>query len=437
MSVSTVGAAGGASELVEVDHDEAPLAVQPASEGAQTGSVSGFDDAKAQTLVLNPQAPLLEIDRSADTQGKKKGTNDDSIGDGRTGGTRPADVIPTMVAKGPIDIEAVTAGLSDTAKAQVTALLADPATTSDATYAFTSPTFNKLEADQREKFIDIMALGGPRATQLLAMGCEVCGDISALRANDGSTVLDNLDKMVKRPDLAPYTADVLADMVMPERIWQGNAPTCTSATMQFELAKRCPAEYSRLITGLAIDGTVQMAGGGTLETQPGAALNGSLAANDKRSPTEAVFQAALMEFANGTETYDYNKMISTGNGKSHRGLNGEQIQTALTQLFGTAYKITKISSNDEAAAALTGLNRSLTPNRPVLIDLVVDDNTNHCVAFEGFSNGRVQLRDPETGQRTSISEQEFLEKAAAVHVAPQRRVRPDDPTGTSAHIFIQ
>ena len=100
MSVSTVGAAGGASELVEVDHDEAPLAVQPASEGAQTGSVSGFDDAKAQTLVLNPQAPLLEIDRSADTQGKKKGTNDDSIGDGRTGGTRPADVIPTMVAKG-------------------------------------------------------------------------------------------------------------------------------------------------------------------------------------------------------------------------------------------------------------------------------------------------------------------------------------------------
>ena len=35
------------------------------------------------------------------------------------------------------------------------------------------------------------------------------------------------------------------------------------------------------------------------------------------------------------ETYDYNKMLSTAaNGSTHRGLNGEQIRTALSQLLG-------------------------------------------------------------------------------------------------------
>lgn len=439
MSVSSVGQAGSAGEVVELEHDDAPPAPAVA-DAAPAVQESGFDDARAQTLVLNPQAPLLEVvDRSSlDSEGKKKGTNDDSIGDGRTIGSRRTDVIPTMVATGPVDVAAVTEGLSDAAKEQVTKLLADPATASDASYAFTSATFGKLEADQREKFVDIMATGGPRATQLLAMGCEICGDISALRATDGSTVLDNLDRMVKRPDLAPYVADVLADMVLPERIWQGKAPTCTAATMQFELAMRQPAEFSRLMCGLAIDGSVKMAGGGTLETQPGAALNGSLVAGDKRSPTEAVFQAALMEYANGTETYDFNKMQSTAaNGRTHRGLNGDQIQDALTQLFGVSYRTTKTTTPDEAAGALKGLSRSLTPNRPVLVDLVVDDTTNHCVAFEGMNNGRIWLRDPETGERTSLSTQEFLEQVAAVHVAPQRRPTLNDPQTENGRIFIQ
>lgn len=433
MGVSSVGDAGSAPAVAEVEHDEAPAPQQePAPASAPAADGSGFDAAKASPMVLNPQAPLLDLDRSADTQGKKKGTNDDSIGDGQTTAMRPTTVMPTLQLVGPLDQRTLTAGLSETAKTQIAALLrTDSPSASDATYAFASPSFQALDADQKNKFVDIIATCGPEAAQMLAMGCEVCGDVWSKRATDGSTVLDGLDRMAKQSGLQPYVAGVIADVVTPDRIWQGDAPTCTAATMQFELASKQPAEYTRLMTGLAVDTSVQMAGGAVLQTEPGSALKGSIDARDRRSPTEAVFQGALMEFANGSETYDLNRMQSSGNGQTHRGLNGDQIQTALSQLFGVDYQTTRISTDDEAATALKTLNTSLAPNRPVLVDLVVDDTTNHCVAFEGFSNGRVHLRDPETGTRTSISEDEFLRKAAAIHVAPPAAATSPVAVGSS------
>ena len=128
--------------------------------------------------------------------------------------------------------------------------------------------------------------------------------------------------------------------------------------------------------------------------------------------------------------YTYNLATRTstgvdaqGNARSYRGLFGDQIRDMVGDLFGIEYKTTKISNDTEAAAALATLNRSNVPNRPVLVDLVIDEKTNHCVAFEGFANGMVTFRDPQTGKKFAITEKEFLETAAAVHVAPRPVVR--------------
>ncbi len=434
MAISSVGTgAVGGSPAVEGYVDEV-TAETPAVDTTPAAE-SPFAASSFETATANPIVLPMAFDRAdasdSDVQGRinlqKKGNGDDSIGGGGTQGiSRPADELSLAGNLSGGDISAAIADLPDATKAQVDALLnnADPAIASDAAYALGTRNFANLPADQREKFVDLMATTGKDGVALLAKACEVPTDLSSLRASDGSTVFDNLDRMAKTPGLAEYVPDVLADMLNPGHIWQGNAPTCTSSTMQYELALHNPSEYSRLIAGLAIDGKVTMAGGGVLETQPGAAFAGSVAANDARSPTEAVFQAALMEFANGSDTYDYNKMISVGSGRTYRGLNGEQIQTALDQLFNQSYRTTQIATNDEAAAILGSLNRSNVPNRPVLVDLVVDDHTNHCVSFEGCANGQVTLRDPQTGRQYSVSQQEFIETLAAVHQVPVPRVLP-------------
>lgn len=371
------------------------------------------------------------IGRGTNDDSIGRGTNDDSIG-GPAGSTattsRDLEAVAPSYTATAADHDTI-GELSQATRSQVASLLANPRTSRAANYALKSDTFAALPAAQREKFIDVMAKGDEVTVKLMAISCEKAGDLYAERASDGSTMLDNLDRMAGASGARQFLNYTLADMMKPDRIWQGDAPTCTAATMQYELAKEKPAEYARIMTGLTVGGSATLAGGGVMETQVGDALLQSMLSKDQRSPTEAVFQSAAMEFANGADKYDLAARRSThenadGTTKTYKGLYGEQIREMVGQLFGIDYTTTRIENNEQAAAALATLNRSNAPNRPVLVDLVVDETHNHCVAFEGFSNGRVYFRDPQTGKKDSISEQQFLETAAAVHVAPRPVPKP-------------
>ena len=400
------------------------------SEGRGRGT---NDDSVGRKKGTNDDSVGRKGGTNDDSIGRKGGTNDDSIGRGRgtnddsIGGNTAVTsrdlqaVAPTYTAV-ETDHDAVT-DLPAASQAQVAALLANPATSYAADYALKSETFAALPADQREKFIDVMAKSDEVGVKLMAVTCEKAGDLFAEKASDGTSMLDSLDRMANAPNAKGFLDNTLADVLRPDRIWQGDAPTCTVSTMQYELAKEKPAEYARLMTGLTVDGSVTLAGGGTLETNVSNAVFSSLISKDQRSPTEAVFQAAAMETANGADTYDVNARASTGldaqgNTHTYKGLYGDQIRDMVGKLFGIDYKTTKISTDEEAASALATLNKSNVPNRPVLVDLVIDDKTNHCVAFENYANGMVTFRDPQTGKKFSITEKEFLETAAAVHEAP-------------------
>ena len=57
----------------------------------------------------------------------------------------------------------------------------------------------------------------------------------------------------------------MVEAANPNRIQQGTAPTCTVASMQYEMVADQPSEYVRLLAGLTgPTGKAKMRGGGTV-----------------------------------------------------------------------------------------------------------------------------------------------------------------------------
>ncbi len=373
------------------------------------------------------------IGRGTNDDSIGRGTNDDSIGRGTNDdsiGGAGVDGEGRDVSDEQLRYDAATAGainregLSPAANEKIDAILkgSDAEKARAAAYALNSDAYAGLPADQREQFVNVLAATDARGATRLARLCEKRGDALYERATDGSSTLDNLARLAQAPNGQRFLSDAIADIVNPRRIWQGNAPTCTAATMQYDLAKEKPAEYARLLSGLVTDGRVTMAGGGELAYNANTALLGSNLHRDRRSPTEALFQTAVMEFANGADTYNVLTRQSRGDGANghdtqYRGLYADQIRTMTGQLFGVQYQTREVLSDAQALAELQQLPAQERANRPVLFDLDYG-SYNHCVAFEGVSNGQVRYRDPETGRVEQMSTQEFIHRLVAVHSAP-------------------
>jgi hypothetical protein len=216
------------------------------------------------------------------------------------------------------------AGLPDETLAKMDALLAakDPRTAFQAEYVFNSQAFRDMSVEDRKKIVDVMSAGGDRATRAMAdIFASSNGSLLKEVAMDGTRLLDSLARLAASPTCKQLLNDCMYDICKPGRIWQGRAPTCTVASMRYELASQQPAEYARLIAGLGVDGQVTMRGGGILTTSTNQAVFASSWKQDWRSTTEAVFQTAAMEYANGSDTYDMLKQESHGaNGKTYKGL---------------------------------------------------------------------------------------------------------------------
>ncbi len=362
------------------------------------------------------------IGRGTNDDSIGRGTNDDSIGKGpgTTRGTRDTGVgaAEEPTAKGPALVPG-REGLSTGTAAKMEQLAkGDAERAQQAGYIFRSKDFQAMPAAQRTQIVDLMSAGGIRVARGMAeMFEQSAGAMLQATGKDGVTVLDSLSRMSARGD--GVVGDVMYDLVNPGRIWQGRAPTCTVSTMQYELAHEEPGEYARLMAGLIVDGKVTMRGGGELASDVDWALTASHAAKDGRSDSEAIFQAAAMEFANGDDTYLEYGQESVGGKESYRGLHADQIRTMVGQLFGVKYETKLIGSDKEATAELNEILSRERPNRPVLFDIVIEGSqSNHNVSLEGVRGDRVFYRDPTTGVRESMTVDEFRKSLAAVHYAP-------------------
>lgn len=132
-------------------------------------------------------------------------------------------------------------------------------------------------------------------------------------ASDGTTLLENLEKVSvqelgPRVDRKELLEKLLTHLTQPERMTQGDRGTCAPTGIQHVLADRYPAEYVRLVSGLASpQGSVTTANGESLVR-----VERSIKDKSGRDLPSRLIQSALMDYGNGSETYDHRKDWHTG-----------------------------------------------------------------------------------------------------------------------------
>lgn len=226
---------------------------------------------------------------------------------------------------------------------------------------------------------------------------------------DGHTLLGDLSAMATGPLAGEFAnngitrADLLSSVMQeagsPGEINQSNRNTCTVTSMQYMLNQLNPAEYVRVMQGLTSpSGQVQLRGGGTLSRDADSVAPDS--ATD-RSTSERVFQSAMMEYANGSDSYSNPTDQSTRDKKilgvfdqhkTYTGLFSDEEERGLEGLFGKNVDVDKGSflfhDKQEIVDQLGKRN-----NQPTLVDLTWG-NGGHAVVVEKVENGRVYLRNP-------------------------------------------
>lgn len=123
---------------------------------------------------------------------------------------------------------------------------------------------------------------------------------------DGKTLLAQFEALAKAPLHSELKRDrLLGDLIQevqrPDAINQDNHASCTMTSVQIKLALENPAELVRLVTGLASpEGDVKLANGDTLKRNPGTEKPDT----SYRTDSARLFQAAMMDFADGDLDYD-------------------------------------------------------------------------------------------------------------------------------------
>lgn len=285
------------------------------------------------------------------------------------------------------------------------------------------------------------ALGATEKTELATVlgrldekGLAVMGSLfenvpEALSDKDakGGTLLANLAQLASEPLNASLTGhttteelltSVLHEVMNPNRVEQGTATTCTTASVQFELVADEPAEYARLMAGLCgPKGSVHMRGGGDLRIGPG---DGDERSRDGRSVSQAIFQSAAMEYANGRfSNFDpiLGVSVNEKTGDTRKGLKPDNQQVLLEKLFGVNYSIDRLFTEAEASKAiakLEGWDARGFRNRPIVVDLD-QGKFNHAVTLESVTKEKVVFRDP-YGVLRSMSPEAFQKVALSIHM---------------------
>ncbi|MBI3181411.1 MAG: hypothetical protein HYZ28_04650 [Myxococcales bacterium] len=294
---------------------------------------------------------------------------------------RPA---PANELQGPPGLDRLTASqsfqrLSPTTQRKVVSLYGEL----DQTGRDRLRTLVDRQVNGRSAVIDADARGGMLIDHLasLAHGAPLTSQIAHLNGTPRRELVNLL----------------LAELANPGEINQSYRGTCTVTTLQYELVRRDPAEYARLMVGLmSPSGRVEMRNGDTLRR-----VGNSIAPDDARSRTitERLFQSAMMEYGNGV-------LLSYSNGRTigdeaHTlplvrlplgyGLANANLANAYNAVFGGSHRAVA-ASTPEAKDALLG---RLTQTRPGEAAVSLRwGHSGHELNFERVAGGRVFLRNP-------------------------------------------
>jgi hypothetical protein len=190
--------------------------------------------------------------------------------------------------------------------------------------------------------------------QMLAVEGKLTGGPQTMEpGGKPDDLLGSLDKLREGPtsdgiDRQELLGQVIHDVANPGSIAQADQPSCASAVVQTMLARQNPAEYARIVKGLASpEGGVKMANGDTLAREPGTENDDG----SRRAIPARLTQAALMEYGNGDFSYDNDRAAhtTTDGQKAGRGLWADGEQRAVEGLFGKGSATTIAAAGSRAA----------------------------------------------------------------------------------------
>lgn len=211
----------------------------------------------------------------------------------------------------------------------------------------------------------------------------------------GDSVLVQLAKLSTQPlgdgiNRRTLVAQLLEEIDDPAKIYQGDHNTCVPAVVTIMLARRHPAEFVRLVAGLASpEGRVEMASGAMLQR-----------AADWRAPDggrtldQALLQPALMAYGVKWEKLTYDNARD----RLSDGGNGLSVQEANVVLQGISNRAARAvefySSRDGVDAAVEHIAKATAQGLPVPVGVTWTGIKGHKILVEKIADGRVYYTNP-------------------------------------------
>lgn len=226
----------------------------------------------------------------------------------------------------------------------------------------------------------------------------------------GATLLHELHFMTGQPlaegiDRKDLVAQVIGEVENPVRIAQHSQNTCGATTAQILLVRKNPAEYVRLVAGLAAPGGhVPTAGGSTLKRKEDWNYDG----DGDRSISSRLFQPAVMQLGqmipgmSYSNTDDKNVVVDK---PIFAGMFGIQQAKVDTELTGQDYD-NHLFMAWNRDSMWEDLKRIVaTGKEPVPVSMSWNGG-GHFVQIDKIEGGKVHFTNP-WGERDTIDEAEF------------------------------
>lgn len=270
----------------------------------------------------------------------------------------------------------------------------------------------------------------------------------------GETLLQALGRL-SRPDTplhekidrAELVSHLLREVAMPTSINQAHWGTCTVTTIQILTAKEDPAEFVRIVGGLASpEGHVTLRSGhaiqrvaGTESGVPKTVTLGaeSLTLTDNRSISTRLWAGAMMEFANG-DAATYDPVRDQHSNTNRSGLTSPQTERVLDAVSGDDH----IGAWGAEDALIERIRKSLGRGEPVPIalawgasDSASQAHSSHQILITRMDDARVYYDNP-WGQEEHMAISELQARLEHALFAPEAQPaepapapRPERPPG--------
>lgn len=235
------------------------------------------------------------------------------------------------------------------------------------------------------------------------------------------TARDHVLALARRP-LAPgldrraLLDGLMHELLDPGAVRQQAWRTCAAATVQLWLALREPAEYARLVAGLAsLQGRVPLAGGPDLER------HGESARPDPsgRTPSSRLLQSAFMDFANGDDRYS--NLTDTSHrdeGPAYSGLYPDQFDVLIEAVTARAWDTMEVGAGN-CADAVALIARATARGEHVPVSLR-KDRMMHRLLVEASDPSFMHCVDP-VGKRSRVPLDEFRARLGFVSLPGEAR----------------